>query len=200
MFQSAGPVKNKRDGLRVAFLNEVVDEEPLPVGGGDKVIPVVRQAGRWNTRGEQSDGGAGLERGARRYGHGHNFFVRGQIEKFPTVTPPLRLIAARRRDLPLTARNREALDVDLGTSRLVRGINHPAPVGGELRVSLVELRDEKRQRLALAEEWQDVKVKSGFRILGLVDDELAARRGRHPVVGEGVVVRTQERFVTAGAA
>ena len=77
---------------------------------------------------------------------------------------------------PATCRQkREALNVDLGTPRLVRDVSHPAPVGGELRVGFVELRLEERDRLAIPEERQDVEVKSGFRVRGLVEEELAVR-------------------------
>ena len=72
------------------------------------------------------------------------------VEQLPPVRVPHWLRAAFRRDLPLPARARIGLHVNLIAAGFIRDIGQPVPVGGKPWRRFVERCSEERLRLAVA--------------------------------------------------
>ena len=53
LLERSRPVQNERDGLRVAFLHKVIDEESLTVPGDNILVAGICQAARRDVRGKE---------------------------------------------------------------------------------------------------------------------------------------------------
>ena len=80
------------------------------------------------------------------------------IEQLFAVAVPPCAPPTLRRDLPSAVRARERADVYLHLPRLIRGIRHPPPVGGELRAPFIGgcLHDRPRMRLAAQRQYVNI--------------------------------------------
>jgi len=129
----------------------------------------------------------------------HQLPVGAGEEQLPAVCPPAWPEAASGRDPPRALRTGEGTDVDLGPTRLVRGVGHPPSIRGEPAVNLDERSAHERPRLGLAGERQHPYVPARLRIPTVIGDEAA---GARPVRRPGAGIRRecqQSPLVTAPA-
>ena len=188
------PVQDDRYGRGDLIFDERVNEEAPAVGCG--VVGRVA-ADRADSGLEERLGDAGLERvGTSVDFDRHQFPVRREVEQLAPVASPSGRAPAAVRDLPLAARSREALYVDLKPPGLVRGVCDPTPVGREASTRFLKVRPHERLRPPLPEKRQHPQV-GALPAHGVIQDVAPVRR---PVVGKLRVLRLEEELLAARAA
>src|SRR3990172_5613014 len=99
---------------------------------------------------EQRSGLSSSKRIASSFHGGHHLALVGPVEELAPVARPARKPAPTVRDLPLTATWWEGPYVNLRTSRLARGVSHPAAVRREVRIGLTKWRAQEDLRFGLS--------------------------------------------------
>src|SRR4029077_20363401 len=96
------------------------------------------------------------------HGDGHDFAVRRHVEQFLTVTAPAGRVTALCRYLPLSARRRESLHVDLRGSGFIGYVSDPFFVRREPGDRLIKWRLKEKLWFLVSKQRQDPKIRAGL--------------------------------------
>src|SRR6266536_3568292 len=170
------------------------EEEPLTVGR-DHVL-VARDA-RLDSRREERLRDARFEALPGVDVDRHELLVGRAVEEFLSVGAPRWIGAPGARDLPLAARDREGLDVDLGTARLGGLVCDEPRVRREERHQFRKRPDDDRDGLAVAESRQRPRVPARLLVLRREGDVAPVPR---PIACELLFAALEQQLLLALAA
>ena len=108
--------------------------------------------------------------------HAHHAAVWRHVEQLLPVAPPSRRLAAGEGHSAPRADGIDRRHVDFRRTRLIRFERDPPPIGRKHRISLLERRSKKRERLSFAGQRQHPQVRPRDAILFEVDQALIVER------------------------